>query len=431
MPKRPKELSALEVSRLAKRPGFWSVGGVAGLYLRVKDSLAASWMLRVVIGEQRSDLGLGSYPEVSLARARERAVEAREQIRKGIDPRAERKAAQAALRAAQARSLTFDEAAKAVHEMRALEFSNAKHVDDWLSSLTRYASPVIGSLPVGDIELAQVVSVLKPIWTTKTETATRVRQRMEVVFSWATTSGYRPSEKGNPAQWKGVLEHVLARPGKVRRKNHHPALPWQRMGEFMADLRGRAGMGARALEFAVLTVARSSEVRFATWDEIDLEAKLWRCPPEHMKGRMLHTVPLSAPAVAILEALPRFQGVDYVFSAVRGGPLSDMTIAAVIKRMHEDSVEAGGPGYLDPKLGKIATPHGTARSSFKDWCRTSTSYADEVSELALAHVNSDSTRAAYARDELLQKRTRLMRDWAKFCATVPRNASVRDIRERR
>ena len=203
------------------------------------------------------------------------------------------------------------------------------------------------------------------------------------------------------------------------------------MAEFMRELRKRESIGARALEFGILTAARSAEVRLAAWPEIDLKAKVWTVPAEHMKAQKEHRVPLVDTVVRLLEKLPRFEGTDVVFPSSRGGPLSDMALAAVVKRMHDDSIKADGQGYLDPKRGKVATPHGF-RSSFKDWVCSSTTYADEVHELALAHVHSDATRLAYARDELLPKRTLLMRDWAKFCATVPkRAASVTDIRGRR
>ena len=378
--------------------------------MQVTESGARTWILRVKVGKRRPDIGLGGYPTVTLEQARAAAREVRAEIAKGIDPIAARRARRDALALAVARQLTFDEAAKLAHKARAQEFSNPKHVDDWLSSLTRYASPKIGALPVAEIDLPHVLSVLEPEWATKTETMTRVRQRIESVLAWATVNKYRTGD--NPARWKGNLEHALPRPSKVRKKTHQASLPWQRMGEFMAELRRREGMGAKALEFLILTAARSSEVRLATWSEIDLKAKLWTCPPEHMKARKAHRVPITEPAVKLLERLPRMEGSEYVFPAVRGGALSDMTIAAVVKRMHEDSIEAGGEGFADPRLGKVATPHGF-RSSFKDWCRSSTAYPDEVSELALAHVSSDATRAAYARDELLPQRTKLMREWAR------------------
>jgi integrase len=415
MPKRAPELSPIEVKRKSTKPGFWAVGGVAGLHLLVvaarSAKTTASWILRVMLGEKRTDLGLGAYPEIGVAKAREKAAAARELIAQGKDPREEKRAAKAALLAQQARALTFDEAAKQAHKNRAHEFSNAKHVDDWLSSLERYASPVIGSMPVAEVEIAHVVRVLEPIWTTKTETATRVRQRIESVLSWATVSGYRTGD--NPAQWKGRLEHALPRPSKVRKVEHHAALPWHEVPQFMADLRKRDGMAAKALEFIILTAARSGEARLAQWGEIDVEAKLWTVPAERMKARKVHRVPLSDRALKLLETVPRFEGSPYVFPAVRGGALSDMSISAVCRRMGVDAV-----------------PHGF-RSSFKDWARSSTAYPDEVSELALAHVNSDATRAAYARDELLPQRTKLMNAWAKFCATVPKSGGVSHIGRRR
>jgi integrase len=408
MPKKAKELGPLAIKRLAKKPGFHAVGGVAGLHLNVTDNLAASWILRAQIGDKRSDLGCGGYPDVTLAQAREKAREKRLQIERGIDPREARRAVALALKAAQAKALTFDQAAEAAHAAKMSEFRNAKHRDDWISSLRRYASPAIGDLPVAQIELPHVVRILEPIWTTKTETATRVRQRIESVLSWAKVSGYRAGE--NPARWKGNLEHALPKPSKVATIEHYPALPWQEIGDFMVELRKRDGIGARALEFAILTAARSGEVRGAVWDEIDLQAKLWTVPGERMKAGKPHRVPLSEPALRILKALPRMDGCPYVFPSPRGKMLSDMSINSVTRRMGIDAV-----------------PHGF-RSTFKDWCRSSTSYQDEVSELALAHVSTDATRAAYARDELLPKRERLMREWAKFCDTVQPKGKVVPIR---
>ena len=259
-------------------------------------------------------------------------------------------------------------------------------------------------MSVAEIELAHIVGVLKPIWITRTETATRVRQRIESVLAWAQVSGYRTGD--NPARWKGNLEHALPKPSKVRKVKHFAALPWQEVGAFMADLRTRDGISARALEFAILTATRSGEVRGATWEEIDLDGKVWTIPGERMKAGKPHRVPLSGPVIELLKKLPQLEGSPYVFSSIRGGQLSDMALSSVTRRMKVDAV-----------------PHGF-RSSFKDWCRSSTAYPDEVSELALAHVSSDSTRAAYARDELLSKRANLMRDWAKFCDTLPSEADV-------
>ncbi len=410
MPRKAPELTAYQIRRKAKKQGFHAVGGVAGLHLNVSDNLATSWILRATVGDRRRDIGLGGYPDTSLEQARGLARDARLQIRQGIDPVAARQEARDTLKSAQVKRLTFSEAATACWKTKSQEFKNPKHAAQWLSTITEYANPIIGSLPVADVELAHVVKVLEPIWSTKTETASRLRGRIESVLAWAKVSGYRSGD--NPARWKGNLDHVLPKPSKVRKVNHHPALPWQEVPEFMAMLKARSGMGARALEFLILTAARSGEVRLATWDEIDLDAKLWTVPGVRMKTGKTHRVPLSEPAIKLLKALPRFKDSAYVFPAARGGALSDMSVSSVCRRMEIDAV-----------------PHGF-RSSFKDWARSATSYADEVSELALAHVSSDETRAAYARDELLPKRTRLMREWSKFCGTARGKADVVPIRER-
>ena len=410
MPKRAKELTAIEVKRIT-RTGFHAVGGVAGLHLRVTDSGAKHWILRAKSGARRRDFGLGPYPEVLLAQARDNAREIKQAIRDGRDPIAERKAAVAAVRAEQARELSFAEAARRCHKARSAEFRSAKHAKLWLSSLERHAIPVIGNLPVSEIDLPQVLKVLEPIWLDKPETASRVRQRMETVMTWATVSGYREGE--NPCRWAGNLKEVLPTHSRVRKVQHFPALPWQRMPAFLAALKCEQGMGARALELIVYTAARSGEVRGATWAEIDLKRRVWRVSSDRMKGGKAHAVPLNDAAVALLESVPRFEGSDYVFTAPRGGAISDMTISATLRRMHNTSVENGGDGWTEPATGRVAVPHGV-RSSFKDWARNRSTLPDEVSELQLAHVNDDKTRAAYARDELLEKRKTLMAEWCNF-----------------
>ncbi len=430
MPKKAKELSAAEVRRL-KKPGLHAVGGVAGLLLQVTASGARSWILRATIGAKRRDIGLGGFPDVGLAQARDRARETREKIRQGIDPVAERRAVRDELRAAQARSITFAEAARKCHATKETEFRNPKHRSDWINSLKLHAFPAIGAVQVADIELPHVLKVLEPIWNEKTETATRVRQRIESVLAWATVSGFRTGD--NPARWDGNLKEVLPNPSKITRVNHYPALPWQNVPGFLAELRQREGMGARALEFIIYTAARSGEVRLAKWEEFDLSAHVWTIPGERMKNGKPHKVPLTDKAVELLENLPRLDDSKLVFTAARGGALSDMSISAVTKRMDAANRKQGGEGYIDPTSGRVAVPHGF-RSSFKDWARSSTSYPDEVSELALAHVNNDSTRAAYARDELLPQRTRLMKDWGKFLEKPKRKATgdnVTGINEKR
>jgi integrase len=409
MPKKARELAAHQVRKLT-RPGLHSVGGVAGLHLQVRladgadvrddePPLKRSWILRIKIGDRRPDIGLGGFPDVTLEQARQRARETREQVSRGIDPLRAKLDAKAALRAAQAAYMNFAEAARETHATKAQEFRNVKHRAQWISSLEQHAFPVIGELPVQAIDVPHVLKVLQPLWTTSTETATRVRQRIEAVLAWATTNKYRAGP--NPAAWSGNLEHALPKARKVKRVKHHPALPWQQVGEFMAKLQQRPGMGARALEFAILTAARSGEVRGATWQEIDLPGRLWRVPGGRMKAGMAHTVPLSDAAIELLKRLPKGEGTELLFPGAKGKPLSDATMGKVIR----------DAGVTD------AVPHGF-RSSFKDWARSSTNFPDEVSELALAHVASDATRAAYARDELLPQRAKLMQQWAKHCGTV-------------
>lgn len=394
MPKKIAEKSAIEIRRLTE-PGMHAVGGVAGLHLLVSSTGARSWILRAMVGSKRRDIGLGGFPDISLAKAKERAAQAKDKIQNGIDPVEERKATRDALRASTAKVVTFAEAAKRCHTARASGFRNVKHRADWISSLERYAFPVIGDIQVSTIDEAHVMQVLSPIWLTQTETATRVRQRIEAVLDWAKVSKLRSGD--NPARWKGNLSVLLPAPSKVAKTSHFRALPWREVPGFMVELRQREGMAAKALEFAILTAARSGEVRLAEWTEIDLQARVWVVPASRMKAKKIHTVPLSDAAIKLLKELPRAGESKYLFPGTKGQPLSDMSISAVTKRMGADCV-----------------PHGF-RSSFKDWARECTAYADEVSELALAHVNSDATRAAYARSELIDKRRAMMADWERFC----------------
>lgn len=395
MPKKIEPKSAMQVARLSGR-GLHAVGGVAGLHLQVAKGGSRSWILRTTVGSKRRDIGLGGYPDVPLALARDKARTLREKIGDGIDPIAEREEARQALIAAQGRRLTFEQAAAAKHASIVHEFRNKKHRQDWIASLERHAYPVIGQMDVGSIEVAHVLAVLRPIWQEKTETASRVRQRIESVLSWATVAGHRTGE--NPARWQANLSELLPKPAKVAKTTHYRAMPWEAIPAFMEALAKRPGAGARALELAILCASRSGEVRGMTWDEVDLRQGLWTIPAERMKAGKPHQVPLSDRALTIIKAQPRMQGSPFVFAAPRGGAMSDMTLSAVCRRMEVDAV-----------------PHGF-RSSFKDWARHRTNYRDEISELALAHVSSDATRAAYARSDLLPQRAKLLQDWAKFCS---------------
>lgn len=406
MPRVVKELTDLAVKNL-RQPGYHAVGGVPGLHLQVTGGGGRSWILRYTAGVKpetgkpwRRDLGLGSYPEVSLSRAREKARAARELVADEVDPITERKAARSAMLAARLSEITFEKAAHQFIESKSAEWkAGGKSADQWTSSLKEYAFPVIGSLRVGDVDRVHVLRVLEPIWTTKTTTADRVRQRTEAVLDWATVRGYRQGD--NPARWKGYLDKVLPSPGKVSKVKHHAALPAADTPAFMARLRKQEGIAPRALEFAILTAARSGEVRGATWDEIDLDSSVWTVSAERMKAKKEHRVPLSGAAITLLKLLRRLEGTELVFPPPRGSkPLSDNTLTAVLKRM-----------------GVPVTAHGF-RSTFRDWTSEETHYPREVAEMALAHTIGDKVEAAYRRGDLFEKRSALMSDWSEFCAKV-------------
>jgi integrase len=396
MPKIARELSALEVARL-KAPGLVSVGVVPGLHLQVSATGARSWILRVKVGSKRRDMGLGQFPAVTLAQAREKARQARELIEQGHDPILERERAQSRLKAEQASVITFEAAAHAFMDAKSAEWSNPKHVAQWSATLTTYVYPTIGKIHVADVQQAHILKILEPIWTTKTETASRVRGRIENILDWAKARGYRKDD--NPARWRGHLDKLLSTPEKTTKVVHHAAIPINEAAAFYAALQQRPGTAARALEFALLTAARSGEVRGATWAEIDLDAGLWVIPAERMKARKEHRVPLSEPAIRILRTLPHLQGSEFVFPAPRAGALSDMALSAVMRRM--------GLEYV---------PHGL-RSTFRDWTAERTNYPRDLAEMALAHTIGDKVEAAYRRGDMLERRAHMMQAWADFLAT--------------
>ncbi|KRS19241.1 tyrosine-type recombinase/integrase [Roseovarius indicus] len=385
----------------------FAVGGVDGLQIQITPNGARSWVLRTTIAGTRRNIGLGSYPSVTLAQARERARESRDLIWKGIDPVAQRRAARAALAAQNARDLTFAEAAERLLSTKEKEFRSERHAKIWRSSLDLYAIPTMGDMQVSEIERQDVLRALEPIWTTKTDTAKRLRQRIEAVLSWATVAGHREGE--NPARWKHNLDAFLPAASKVAKTKHWPALALDDTSDWFADLRGREGIATRALELLALTAVRSGDVRGAVWSEIDLSAKLWTIPADRMKAAKEHRVPLTAEAAALLEAVPRMQGVPYVFPAARGGMLSDAALSACMKRINE----AREGGYLDRVSGRPAVPHGL-RSTFRDWAAERTNYPRDMAEMALAHNVGTEVERAYRRGDMLEKRRQMMGAWQRF-----------------
>jgi integrase len=398
-----KKLSAILVSKLS-RPGHYGDG--EGLWLQISGSGSKSWVFRFTLAGRAREMGLGSLNAVSLAIAREKARECRLLLSGGKDPIVERDASRTASALTAARFKTFDQCAAAYIGAHRAGWKNAKHAAQWETSLASYASPVFGTLPVADVDTELVVRALRPIWDSRTETATRVRGRIESILDWATVSKYRQGD--NPARWRGHLENLLANPSKIAPVRNFPALPWREVGTFMAQLVERDGAAARAVQFAILTACRSGEVRGATWPEIDLQAKLWTIPATRMKAGKEHRVPLSDAAVAVLRAVPRESA--FIFSGrSHQTALSDMSLTAVLRRMDRGDI----------------TVHGF-RSAFRDWCAEAegNSFSREVCEHALAHSLPNKVEAAYRRGDLLDKRILLMQAWGQYCMAEVQNKCV-------
>jgi len=399
MPRVIGKLTALKINK-AKQPGMYGDGG--GLYLRVTDEGAKNWVFRFMLNGRARWMGMGPLHTINLAEARKRAGEHRLRRHDGVDPidarRAERRQAQ--LDAAKA--VTFKECAEAYIKAHRAGWRNSKHAAQWAATLATYAGPVIGALPVQAIDTALVMKVIEPLWTTKPETASRLRGRIEAVLDWAKVHGYRAGE--NPARWRGHLDHLLPARSKVREVKHHAALPYADVPGFLIALREQEGIAARALEFAILTAARTGETIGAKWGEINSSDRVWVIPAARMKARKEHRVPLSERAFAILKGMqPHRHAADgLVFPGGKPGQsLSNMAFLMLLRRM--------GRGNL--------TAHGF-RSSFRDWAAERTNFPAEVAEIALAHTVSDKTVAAYNRSDLFDRRRRLMADWATFC-TAP------------
>jgi integrase len=345
-------------------------------------------------------MGLGSHPEISLASARELAANFRKLVKEGIDPIERRRAERAAQRVAAARNLTFDECAREYIKEYEVGWRNAKHRAQWASTLARYASPVFGKLPVSVIDIAVVLKALKPIWNSKPETASRVRGRIEAVLDWARVHGYRGGE--NPARWKGNLKGALPANASKRNVEHHAALPCCEMGSFMVALRECEGIAARALEFTILTAARTAETLGATWDEFDFQNKVWTVPAGRMKARREHRVPLGRPALTLLKRVQTICDREFVFPGLKAGqPLSAMAMLMTLRRIGRSDL----------------TVHGF-RSTFRDWAAECTNFPREVVEMALAHRVGNRVEAAYWRGDLFEKRRRLMASWADRCARL-------------
>jgi integrase len=396
-------LTAKKVER-TKGPGRYHDGH--GLYLQVVNANNKSWLLRYERNGRERWFGLGPAHTFSLKEARERARAARQLLHDDIDPIDHRKAQRAAQAAAKAKAITFAEAARRYFDQHEGKWRNAKHRAQFLSTLKTYAYPVVGNMAVADIDTPAVLRAVEPIWLTKTETASRVRGRIENVLDWCTVRGYRSGD--NPARWKGHLAEVLPARGQVARPVHHAAMPYRELPAFMAALRARQGTAARALEFAILTAARTGEVIGARWSEIDIEDKTWTVPAGRMKGGKEYRVALSERAIDLLRDLPTEDNNGFIFVGPRAGSgLSNMAMAQTLKRM--------GHGDI--------TVHGF-RSSFRDWAAETTAFPNHVVEMALAHVVGDKVESAYRRGDLLAKRRQLAEAWSRYCTSPPMPAQT-------
>ena len=379
-----------------KKPGYYSDGG--GLYLKVSGGAGRSWVFRYRVAGKLREMGLGSEHSISLADARQAAAECRKLRLRGSDPievrRQER--TQAKLGAA---SMTFRQCAERYIAAHQAGWRNAKHTSQWRNTLATYAFPVFGDLPVQAIDVGLVMKVVEPLWPTKTETASRLRGRIENVLDWALARGYRQGD--NPARWRGHLDNLLPRRSRVQKVEHHAALSYDEVGAFIEVLQRQEGVAAMALEFCILTATRTSETIGARWQEVDLREAVWMIPADRIKAGKEHRVPLSKPAVAILQKLAVARSSDFVFPGGKPGrPLSNMALLALLRRMER------------PDL----TVHGF-RSAFRDWAAERTNFPREVCEMALAHTIGDRVEAAYRRGDLFSKRRQLMEAWARYCLT--------------
>jgi integrase len=405
MKRHGNKLTAAAV-RVATEPGLYGDGH--GLYLQISTFDTKSWVFRYMIEGRARKMGLGPLHTVSLAEARKRAADARLKVLDGLDPVDERTAQRAAKRLEAAKAMTFKQCADSYIKANSSGWKNEKHAAQWGATFNETkrgkrvypaSTVVINDLPISAIDTGLVRKVLEPIWYETPETASRVRGRIERVLAWATVAGYRSGD--NPARWTGHLKELLPAKAKVSAVVHHDAVPYAEMPAFMGGLRTKHGTSARALEFTIITAVRTGEAIGATWSEIDLGTKVWTIPPERMKAGREHRIPLSDRAIAVLETLPR-EG-EYVFAGARESkPLSNMAMLELVRGMR----------------GKGATVHGF-RSTFRDWAAETTAYPHEMCEIALAHAVGNKVEAAYRRGDMMEKRRRLMSDWAEYCSQPP------------
>lgn len=394
------KLTSKAVQKLAKEGKKGMTGDGLGLYLQITAGGSVSWIYRFKLQGKQRYMGLGSFPETSLAEARERASDNRKLVKSGIDPM------EVAIEKGHADEVTpsFTSCAARYIMSHRRSWRNAKHARQWVSTLKTYARPVIGAKPVDEVTTQDVLKILSPIWTSKTETAKRVQGRIENVLDYAAAHNYR--DPVNPARWRGHLDKLLAKPSRVKKVTHHPAMPYEEVADFMAELQGYTSISSKALQFLILTATRTSEVLRSEWPEIDLDNETWTIPADRMKARREHRVPLSRQAVELLTQLPRVKGNPYVFPGARyGRPLSNMAMLQLMR----------GMGFgLDGERGDYV-PHGF-RSSFRDWTGEVTSYPRDVAEMALAHTIENKVEAAYRRGDLFEKRRAMMQEWADYVA---------------
>ncbi|MGE3975106.1 MAG: tyrosine-type recombinase/integrase [Bdellovibrionales bacterium] len=390
------KLNSLSVQRI-QEAGLYGDGN--GLYLQVLPSSTKSWVFRFMLNKKSRSMGLGPTDLVSLAEARMKAIGCRKMLLDGIDPIEARRAEKQARALLDAKAMTFAQCASAYIDSHRAGWKNAKHEDQWTNTIETYANPIIGHLSIQDVDTGLIMKILEPIWRIKTETASRLRGRLELVLSWATVHQYRKGE--NPARWRGHLDNLLPKRSSVQQVQHFTALPINEMGSFMKRLRELEGVVPLGLEFQILTACRTNEVMGAKWSEVNFEESLWVIPASRMKARREHRVPLSKRALEILRSIKEYSESEFVFPGRHNSQLSSNAFLALLKKRLEVNVTAHG-----------------FRSTFRDWASEKTGHTREVIEMALAHSIKDATEAAYRRGDLLMKRQILMSDWAKFCATI-------------